>query len=375
MDISNRPTILSRRKFIYASSALSLIGGISAAKAQMLGGDSSQAGPGQGAVHLSAFGAQPGGAPNTRATNADALKRALDASYRNSGIGAEIAIPPGTYAFDPIHLAAGGNPNRILLRGTGIQKTVLEFGAPDEDAITITGGAVCLQNITISSAPDRASGGAGHGIVAHSPINSTTQNNIQLSNVVVMNQPGDGIRAYDPELHRYSEVACVGNGGNGVSWLTDRKGGISNLMSQVRCIRNRGGGIYLEGRTSHSVLEVSQCLQNSGTQLRVHCPAGVGIVLIEPDIEAYEVVSRGQATTGLVLTGTGHRVIGGAFYALTVGIELAGAHYCTIDMPQISNSGLSVPMQCGVLEHAGAGDNRVMLPRSMANVTAPYQRG
>ncbi len=44
--------------------------------------------------------------------------------------------------------------------------------------------------------------------------------------------------------------------------------------------------------------------------------------IIDPDIEAGNHIKQGKAAIGIVVRGTGHRIISGEFYGLTTGIKL-----------------------------------------------------
>ena len=97
--------------------------------------------------------------------------------------------------------------------------------------------------------------------------------------------------------------------------------------------------------------------------------------IIDPDIEAGNHIKQGKAAIGIVVRGTGHRIISGEFYGLTTGIKLENAQYCLIDMPHFSNASLPEEMITAVLEDNQSKQNRVILAPSYNSVQKAYGRG
>ena len=159
-----------------------------------------------------------------RAGNGDAHTNTL--AFQDAFRGASIAdgdqeyhkqiyIPAGRYAVNSITFNTGKNGNRLSVLGDGMGNTILEFWNPTGDAISIAGSTVSISNLTITSSPDRQAHGSGNGINLRGALQNTTQGVIQLTNVQIDKQPGDGVLAVSPELHRYDNVISTENTGAG----------------------------------------------------------------------------------------------------------------------------------------------------------------
>lgn len=323
-------------------------------------------------VSIASFGASPAAGAERNTAAFRAAFRAALASGPSRNLHRPVYVPAGVYKLNAIEIGMGtNNPNAWHVFGDGKGSSILEFQHRDGDAVTIGGRGVELSDLTITASSERRSAGNGNGIVTRLQRGRATQGRIRLLNVKINGQPGDGIFAYDPELHHYENTWAANNAGAGIHWIGHR-GGPSNCILQCRAIKNGEEGIRIDGRIAISMLLMTQCLRNSGTQIAVN--GGRSIHLVEPDIEATALVREGKSVTGLRLRGITHRVIGGSFFGLTVGIELRSAKACLIDMPHFSNPRGAEDMAYGVLEDRGSTENRIILSTTYNRVRTVHHK-
>jgi hypothetical protein len=244
------------------------------------------------------------------------------------------------------------------MEGDGPQQTVIRGNHESGHVIDITaGGDVSIEGVAITSGPTRLAAAAS---VSSCGIHGDTggviaQYRVRLRDVYVQDQPGHAIAAYNPELWDLENVVVSASKKSGLYMYGRDIGGISNFLKNTRSRLNLEYGYYFYNQDESTLIN-AQGLENGLDQCNIdNC---FGMTVIEPDFEAFSTVGSGTSLVGLRMSGKGHKVIGGRFYALNTAIRLASADSCVILNPRIDGKA-GVAMTTGVLIDASSDGNQV----------------
>ena len=316
-----------------------------------------------------------------------ALQSAIDFFFST---GAErrrptLRIPAGNYrhrglAIGDVYEQAAFSRGFLIIEGDGTANTLLTCTSPDSAAISIKSGSITLRTLRLTSDGVHRSKmqGKGHAIQAdlteagRKPA-ADNITRVTLKDLVIEQQPGDGINAWQIELWNVEGCQISNCGGNGITTrVSSSTGGVTVgcRFDSVRVYRCGGRGI--DSDLNNSTWANVEALQNGAdVQWRV---GGSHNVIINPDIESNQ--TGGAANmVGLRLSGQGNIVQGGIFYGhRQAAIHVFGG-YNTVINPSIQNpdqgyAGVGVLIAPGtlgqdirVLASAHAGVAALIQPR------------
>ena len=292
-----------------------------------------------------------------------AIQAALDSLSNPDLTHQSLYIPSGIYAITSALniIVTGISQNRITVYGDGILNTIIRSSSTTDNAMTITGGAIEIKDLSVDSTAARTAGATGHGIFIDGGL-STTQSRVFLENVQSEGHPEDGVHAVKPELHRYISVWASYNGGHGIFMTAGGAGiGINNYLENCRSSLNSGFGIYLYEIINCTLIN-PQGLNNTLGQMWLR--SGRGHVVINPDMEQGD-----GLTTGIDISGSKHQIIGGYFGELNEAITLTFATECIVSMPHLVGDA-TVAMTTGVSLDANCEDCQISVPVTANNVTS-----
>jgi hypothetical protein len=344
---------VSRRRILMGGSTAGLAGlAITVASPALAGpGTDTQPspvalGPG-GAVRPETFGAVPDGRTDCTA----AIKAAIRAATQPR-------VVAGRQRNLPVVLSAGAYLIRetitIAVRdfsmiGPGGQNCVLLFDHLAGDALLYTGGGDSqFTGFGIDATELRKAAGSGRGFTsiparaANESRSSTLR--LTLSDFHVLGQPGDGIAIFNCEGLRLENITTRLNRGDGCFIDCSEFENILNQLDFCRFRDNQGHGLRVVNVAS-SMFSRVECLNNLGpAQFSL---SGRANQVHFPDCECYDIMDGQTARIGLVISGRGNTVQGGAFYKLTTAIALRGASHCRIILPVLEGA-RRMPMRVGI---------------------------
>jgi len=317
----------------------------------------------------------------TGTNNTATIQAAINAAYVSGTYGVKhkkLVIPTGKYAVTSLTLGSATDRNGIILEGDG--GPVVLVGTQDgANVINILGNDVTIRNIII----DRKAGHTtGHGIAILSQIPTTVIRD-NLENVVVQNQPQDGISVVRGEHCRFVNTAAYSNGRYGIGFTNSAPGnpntgvnfGFENILTQCKVQSNASTGLYFDGQ-SNCLIEAIEALNNNAnggaTGRQIHLDNAGGLsnncnTFIAPDIENWGGDGLG---IGIDILGNGNNVFGGSGWQLKFGIYLRSARTNTILGFNCARSG-TLAGSCTVIVDGGAQYNVINVPfgQNMAGQT------
>lgn len=277
-----------------------------------------------------------------------------------------VILDPIDYVLDePLPLGTPDRPDFWRFEGAGRGMTTLRGVGDGFDMLHVLGREVSLSDLTITSDDSRRAGTVGCGIRADNGATQTTQSRLLLDRVSVHYQPEHGLVAVDPELHGYTDVDFMRNGGDGYRFEAGHSLPWNNTLTRVRSTHNTGLGFYAASDHYTTFLGCQFYSNQGGAQARIN--GGRGSTFINGDFENIG-ATEATAGDGLVLAGSGHRVIGGHFSTFSRGVVFDYASWCRVEQPYFTNESAPFSMT-GLTVTAKSSDNRHDLRTAYPNVT------
>ena len=306
------------------------------------------------------YGAQGDGSTNDQV----AVQTAINAAETNNG--GKVYFLKGTYNVTNLMVETA----RITLTGEGRGLVTIQGTGSTGHVITATKNHIKIEELVVGADATRAAVAgtsyvdptAGnnvngkHGIAFIPSDNSTTQGWGVVRNVIVQDQPDDGLLAEQPELMIVEGVISTDNGRFGIhlnGQANDR--GIANHLVNVRGITCGSYGIFIRNIGWNTLINPEAL--NCGGGIHIYIHGGVGNVLINADVE------NGTYDTGAGVTfvGSKHQLISGTIQGFKTPIDLNTAVACTVNLPHITNSTAGTSADVVVSLDSASNNNNLIL--------------